>query len=109
MYVRVVPAKELIGSMSVGEIAAGRLFGSAAASLFAAVAIVVILGSLSAMTIAGPRIYFAMARDGAFLKRAARIHPRYRTPAISILAQAAWSSLLVLSGTFDQLLTYTGF
>jgi APA family basic amino acid/polyamine antiporter len=109
LYVRVVPRPEFAGSMSVGEIAAGRLFGSAAASLFAAVAIVVILGSLSAMTIAGPRIYFAMARDGAFLKRAARVHPRYRTPAISILAQAAWSSLLVLSGTFDQLLTYTGF
>jgi basic amino acid/polyamine antiporter, APA family len=109
LYVRVVPRAEFAGSMSVGEIAAARLFGSAAASLFAAVAIVVILGSLSAMTIAGPRIYFAMARDGAFLKRAARVHPRYRTPAISILAQAAWSSLLVLSGTFDQLLTYTGF
>ena len=109
LYLRIVPRAEFAGSMSVGEIAAGRLFGSAAASLFAGVAILVILGSLSAMTIAGPRIYFAMARDGAFLKRAARIHPRYRTPAISILAQAAWSSLLVLSGTFDQLLTYTGF
>jgi APA family basic amino acid/polyamine antiporter len=109
LYVRVVPRAEFAGSMSVGEIAAGRLFGSAAASMFAAVAILVILGSLSAMTIAGPRIYFAMARDGAFLKRAARIHPRFRTPAISIFAQAAWSSMLVLSGTFDQLLTYTGF
>ena len=109
LYVRIVPRAEFAGSMSVGEIAAGRLFGSAAASLFAAVAILVILGSLSAMTIAGPRIYFAMARDGAFLKRAARIHPRYRTPAIAILAQAVWSALLVLSGTFDQLLTYTGF
>jgi APA family basic amino acid/polyamine antiporter len=109
MYVRVVPADELAGSMRVGEVAAGRLFGSAAASLFAALAIVVILGSLSAMTIAGPRIYFAMARDGAFLRHAARVHPSYRTPAIAILAQAVWSAMLVLSGTFDQLLTYTGF
>jgi APA family basic amino acid/polyamine antiporter len=109
LYVRVVPPHEFIGSMSVGELAAGRLFGSAAASLFAALAIVVILSSLSAMTLAGPRIYFAMARDGAFLRHAARVHPRYRTPAIAIFAQAAWSAFLVLSGTFEQLLTYTGF
>lgn len=109
MYVRVVPPSEFAGSMSVGEVAAGRLFGSAAASLFAALAIVVILGSLSAMTLAGPRIYFAMARDGAFLRGAARVHPYYRTPAIAILSQAAWSAVLVLSGTFEQLLTYTGF
>lgn len=109
MYLRVVPPHEFIGSMSVGEVAAGRLFGSAAGSLFAALAIVVILGSLSAMTLAGPRIYFAMARDGAFLRQAARVHPHYRTPAIAILAQAGWSALLVLSGTFGQLLTYTGF
>jgi APA family basic amino acid/polyamine antiporter len=109
LYLRVVPRQAFAGSTSVGEIAAEQLFGSAAASLFAAVAIVVILGSLSAMTMAGPRIYFAMARDGAFLRRAAQVHPRYRTPAIAILAQSGWSVLLVLSGTFDQLLTYTGF
>jgi APA family basic amino acid/polyamine antiporter len=109
MYLRVVAQHEIVGSMRVGEIAAGRLFGADAASMFAALAIVVILGSLSAMTLAGPRIYFAMARDGAFLRPAARVHPRYRTPAIAILAQAGWSAVLVLFGTFDQLLNYTGF
>ena len=109
LYLRVVPREELIGSIGVGEAAAARLFGSAAASVFAAVAILIILSSLTAMTTAGPRVYFAMARDGAFLPAAARVHPRYRTPAIAILAQAAWSAVLVLSGTFEQLLTYTGF
>jgi basic amino acid/polyamine antiporter, APA family len=73
------------------------------------VAVVILLSSLSAMTTAGPRVYFAMARDGAFVPAAARVHPRFRTPAIAIIAQAIWSSLLVLSGTFEQLLTYTGF
>lgn len=109
LYLRVVPHHELIGAISVGEIAASRLFGSAAADMFAGMAILIILSSLSAMTLTGPRIYFAMARDGAFLPAAARVHPRYRTPVVAIFAQTIWSALLVLSGTFEQLLTYTGF
>jgi APA family basic amino acid/polyamine antiporter len=109
LYVRVVPQDLFAGTMRVGELAAERLFGAAAGATFAAVAIVVILSSLSAMTTAGPRVYFAMARDGAFLASAGRVHRQYRTPAIAILAQAAWSAILVLSGTFEQLLTYTGF
>ena len=110
LYLRVrAPRQELVGAIGVGEMAAGRLFGSAAASIFAGMAILIILSSLSARTLAGPRMYFAMARDGVFLPAAARVHPRYRTPAIAILAQAAWSAVLVLSGTFEQLLTYTGF
>ena len=107
LYLRVVPQAQFVGP--VGEIAAERLFGASAGVLFAVVAIVIILSSLSAMTTAGPRVYFAMARDGAFVPAAARVHPRFRTPAVAIIAQAVWSSLLVLSGTFEQLLTYTGF
>ena len=98
LYLRVVPFEQFSGKVAVGEVAAERLFGSAAGYLFAVVAILIILSSLSAMTTAGPRVYFAMARDGAFLPAAARIHPRFRTPAIAIVAQAAWSALLVLSG-----------
>jgi basic amino acid/polyamine antiporter, APA family len=109
LYLRVVPQHQFVGKVAVGEVAAEHLFGSAAGVLFAVLAVVIILSSLSAMTTAGPRVYFAMARDGAFVPAAARVHPRYRTPAIAIIAQAIWSSLLVLSGTFEQLLTYTGF
>jgi len=50
-----------------------------------------------------------MARDGLFVPAAARVHPRWRTPVVSIVAQGLWSALLVLSGTFNQLVTYTGF
>jgi APA family basic amino acid/polyamine antiporter len=109
LYLRVVPSNALAGSISVGALAAASLFGSAAGTIFGALAIIIVLGSLSAMTLAGPRVYFAMARDGAFFPAAARVHPRYRTPAVAIFAQAAWSALLVVSGTFEQLLTYTGF
>jgi len=61
------------------------------------------------MVFAGPRVYYAMARDGLFLPSAARVHPTWRTPAASIVAQAVWSGLLVISGTFEQLANYTGF
>jgi APA family basic amino acid/polyamine antiporter len=109
LYLRVVPREAFSGGIAVGEVAAGLVFGSAAATLFAATAVIIILGSLSAMTLAGPRVYFAMARDGAFFPAAGRVHARHHTPAVAILAQAGWSALLVVSGTFEQLLTYTGF
>jgi APA family basic amino acid/polyamine antiporter len=50
-----------------------------------------------------------MARDGLFIRTAARVHPRYRTPAVAIVAQGVWSGILVLSGTLSQLVSYTGF
>jgi APA family basic amino acid/polyamine antiporter len=50
-----------------------------------------------------------MARDGLFFSRVALVHPRYRTPSTAILAQAVWSSLLVLTATADALVNYTGF
>ena len=83
LYLRVIPPQELAGAIGVGELVASRLFGSAAGAMFAALAVVIILSSLSAWTLAGPRIYFAMARDGVFLSAAGRVHPQYRTPAIS--------------------------
>jgi basic amino acid/polyamine antiporter, APA family len=86
-----------------------RLFASGLGGWIAAFTIVSIAASISAMTIAGPRVYFAMARDGLFLGPAARVHPRFHTPALSIVAQAVWSGVLVLSGTLSQLLSYTGF
>jgi basic amino acid/polyamine antiporter, APA family len=76
LYLHVVPQEQF--GPTVGEVAAERLFGSAAGVLFAVVAVVILLSSLSAMTTAGPRVYFAMARDGAFVPAAARIHDSER-------------------------------
>ena len=64
---------------------------------------------INAMVTIGPRVYYAMARDGVFLPVAAHVHPRYRTPAVSIVAQSIWSGLLVLSGGASALGRYTGF
>lgn len=106
-------------AMPVGELAAvkgglidgasERLFTFGIADAVAVFTIVSIAASISAMTLAGPRVYFAMARDGCFFAGAGRVHERYHTPAIAIVAQAAWSGVLVLSGTLSELVTYTGF
>jgi APA family basic amino acid/polyamine antiporter len=110
LYLYVLPASELAQVKgSVLDVIADRLLGAAAGNTMGVVSIVSLLASISAMTFAGPRVYFAMARDGLFFNSAGSIHPRYKTPAVSIIAQAAWSSLLVLSARADALLTYTGF
>ena len=61
------------------------------------------------MTIAGPRVYFAMARDGAFIPAFARTSRKFGTPSLAIALQAMWSIALVMLGGFDQILMYTGF
>jgi APA family basic amino acid/polyamine antiporter len=109
LYVYALSPAKLAGVIRVGDAAAEALFGARGAALLTPLLAVALTGSLSAMTLAGPRVYFAMARDGLFFRAAAHIHPRYHTPANAILAQAAWSGLLVLTGTFEQLLLYTGF
>jgi APA family basic amino acid/polyamine antiporter len=61
---------------------------------------------MAAFIMAAPRVYFAMARDGVFIKSVAYLHPRFETPARAILLQGALASLLVLIGTFDQIVAY---
>ena len=111
LYIYAVPIDQIGGAQQseIAMVAADRLLGPLAAQLLGAVAIVVLLASLSAMTIAGPRVYFAMARDGAFFPVMARIHPRFHTPWVAIAAQTVWSALLILTDKKDQLAEYTGF
>ena len=91
------------------DAAAEVLFGPRVADVLTVVSIFIVLGSISANIFAGPRVYYAMARDGLFLAAAARVSPRTHTPAFAIGAQAVWSAVLVLTGTFERLVTYTGF
>jgi APA family basic amino acid/polyamine antiporter len=111
LYVFALPVGEL-ASIKDGRLidtVAERLFGIASGNLIALFTIISLAASISAMVLAGPRVYFAMARDGMFVRAAGRVHPRFHTPATAIIAQAVWSSVLVLSGTLAQLVTYTGF
>ena len=110
LYLYVLPVGELAAVRgSVLDVIADRLLGPRAGDIMGVVSIVSLLASISAMVFAGPRVYYAMARDGMFFPAAAKVHPTYRTPATSIVAQALWSSVLVLTGSATALTTYTGF
>lgn len=110
LYIYALPIDEMRGlQVRIVDAAAERLFGRTAGDALAVATIVILAASISAMVMAGPRVYFAMARDGLFFRAAARLHPRHRTPAVAIVAQAVWSGVLVLTSTFGELIEYTGF
>ena len=110
LYLYAMPIAELgKQNFHIGNVAVERLFGQAVAGLWDGASIIMIAASVSAMVFAGPRVYFAMARDGLFFASAGLVHPRFRTPVVAIVSQALWSGFLVLSGTFEQLVEYTGF
>jgi len=109
VYVYAIPPGDMEGVISIGGLAMGNLFGRVAESLFSVLIGFALFSSLSAFIILGPRVYYSMARDGLFFKMAARIHPRFNVPSNSILLQCLISIVLVMSGTFEQVLTYMGF
>jgi APA family basic amino acid/polyamine antiporter len=101
----VAPERVTTGEAFAAQ-AGEALFGPAGALFFTCVVVVAVLGSLAAYTMSAPRVYFAMARDGLFLPSAARLHPRTGAPVRAILMQAALACVLVLLGTFDEIVSY---
>jgi len=86
-----------------------KIFGQAGANFVSIAAMISIFAALNGSILTGSRVPYAMAFDGLFFKSVAKVHPRFRTPGISILALSAWSAILVLSGRYDQLFTYVIF
>jgi len=89
--------------------AMGAILGSASGKALSALVLVSIFSATNGIMLTAPRLYFAMARDGVFFERLARISPTRGTPVAAIVSLAAWSAVLALSGTFEQLLTYVVF
>jgi basic amino acid/polyamine antiporter, APA family len=110
LYLYVIPIGELTKVQgSLLDRVADGLLGEAAGNTMGLVSLISLAASISAMTFVGPRVYFAMARDGVFIPAAAQVHPRYATPARSIVAQSLWATTLVLTGSLDALGNYVGF
>jgi APA family basic amino acid/polyamine antiporter len=109
LYVYGINPEEMKGVISVGGLAMGNLFGKSAEILFSILIAFALFSSLSAFIIIGPRVYYSMAKDGLFFRSAAKIHKRFQVPSNSILLQCLIAVILVMSGTFEQVLTYMGF
>jgi APA family basic amino acid/polyamine antiporter len=104
-----VPFQQLQGMEEVVKEASVRVFGSGIGNLVGLLTGLALLSSLSAYIILGPRVYYAMAQDRLFLPIAARVHPRYGVPGISILIQGLIAIFMVITGTLEQITYYVGF
>jgi basic amino acid/polyamine antiporter, APA family len=108
-YFAALGVSGVASSSRVASDAAGAVLGPWAGRTLAAVILVSIFSAANGLTLTLPRLFFSMARDGLFFRRLAEVHPGFGTPAWAIVGTAVWSSVLVLSGTFEQLLTYVVF
>jgi APA family basic amino acid/polyamine antiporter len=83
-----------------------QIFGSGGAQIMAVLILISAFGCDNGLILAGARVYYAMAKDGLFFRGAAKLHPKYHTPAHSLLMQCIWTCVLCLSGSYGQLLDY---
>jgi APA family basic amino acid/polyamine antiporter len=109
LYLYAAPAAQLAGELEIGATAAAALFGGQISRLFSGAVALGLLSVVSAMVMAGPRIYYAMAKDGVFFSIFGRLNPLHHTPASSIFLQAGIAAAMVLSASFETLLIYIGF
>jgi basic amino acid/polyamine antiporter, APA family len=82
------------------------MYGATGASLMAIAILLSTFGCCNGLILAGARVYYAMAKDGAFFKRVGDLHPAYRTPVAALVVQGIWTAILCLSGTYGNLLDY---
>lgn len=108
-FVYAVPPEEMRNEPEIGGVAAGLAFGPTAEVIISLLISFALFSSLSAYIMLGPRVYYKMASNGYFFRSVAAIHPSRKVPVNAILLQAVIAVVLVLSGTFEQILVYLGF
>jgi APA family basic amino acid/polyamine antiporter len=108
-YLWVFPAATIAGSERIAADVLTLSIGPVGTSIISALILLSILGAANANALTTPRVFYAMAEDGVFFSAATRVHPRFRTPHIAILAMGAWVIVLAMSGTFEQLFTFVVF
>lgn len=108
-YMRVLPLADIAASEHVAASVAQRVLGPIGGAAVALIILLSITGTLNGCFLTSPRLYFAQARDGLFLRQFGEIHPRFKTPHFAIAAQAVWAAALLLSGSYETLLDYAMF
>ena len=105
-YAYALPLREIAKHETIAHAAAVALFSPRAAGWLSAMIAISCFSAAASCTLSGARVYLAMAQDGAFFRRMAVIHPKWRTPAFSLIGQGMWAAVLTVSGRYDQLYTY---
>jgi len=108
VFLYAIPLEEMKGVIAIGALAAAKLFGPEAGGVFSALMAVSLLSTVNAMVTIGPRVYYAMAKNGAFLPAAAKVNEKYHTPMIAIACQGLVAMLITLT-PFQDLIIYIGF
>jgi basic amino acid/polyamine antiporter, APA family len=108
-FLYVLPVEVMSKSPLVAASAAEIVFGPAGASLISIAVIISTFGALNGSILATARVHFAMARDKLFFDGIGKVHPKYRTPHVSLTVQGIWSCMLVMSGSFDTISDYVIF
>ena len=107
VFIYSTPLEKMKGQIAVGSIAAQNLFGPAVAGIFSALMAVSLVSTVNAMVTIGPRVYYAMAKNGAFFQAAGRVHEQWRTPVFAITCQGLVAMLMTMT-PFPDLAIYIG-
>src|SRR6266550_6700318 len=110
-YLHVLPARDIASAPQdrVATAALQAILGNAGLYVMAVAIMISTFGCNNGLILSGARVYYAMSRDNLFFRSAGVLHPRYKTPAVALVVQAVWTSILCLSGSYSQLLNYVIF
>jgi basic amino acid/polyamine antiporter, APA family len=106
-YLKVIPIPQIAAAARVGAVLAEQTMGSVGATLVSVTVLISIVGAINGCILTAARIPFAQAQDGLFFRRFGHVHPRFQTPAFAIVLQGLWTALLVISGSYENLFSYS--
>ena len=109
VYLYALPMSEIAAQDTVAQAAAVSMFSWRIAPWLSLMVALSCFGAMAPCLMSGARVYYAMAEDGVFFRSLAKVHPRWRTPVMSLILQAVWAGVLTLSGKYDELFTYVMF
>jgi APA family basic amino acid/polyamine antiporter len=109
VYLIAMPLMEMKNVVDIGYQAFETLWGSGLTAIFTVMILIAVTSTLNSTILSGARIYYAMSRQGLFFSRFGQLHQQFDTPSEALWLQCGWTVILILSGSFNQLLTYTVF
>jgi basic amino acid/polyamine antiporter, APA family len=106
-YLKVMTVAQIAATERVGADLATLTMGPIGGTFVSLTVLLSIIGAVNGCILTGARIPFAQARDGLFFARFGEVHPRFQTPGFAILCSGIWTAILVLTGSYETLYSYS--